>query len=237
MAKKSDSSAPDDDNFGLPDLDLTPLPEQPPVDSGSPMSSVPPMAEAPTSEEPVKPEDPPTPKVAVKPPVSPYRKQEEDTKTRTILLIVIPVVLVIGAFLGYHFLIEVPAEENKKKQQIEREQAEKRAKEEADRKAAEAAAAAAKAAPKEIIAGTTEILSGPTARYYVVVSSSLDIDLIMDYCKKLNAQGVTCKIIPPFGQWKLYRLTVENFDSFAKSQSRADQLKSVYGQGVWAMRY
>lgn len=237
MAKKSDSTAPDDDNFGLPDLDLTPLPEKPPAEQASPASLEAPIVGEPIQDKAEKTLDAPTPTVNVKPPDSPYRRQEEDSKKRTILLIVIPVMLVLGAFLGYHFLIEVPAEEKKKKQQIEREEAAKRAKEEADRKAAEAAAAAAKAAPKEIILGTTEILSGPTSRYYVVVSSSLDVDLIMDYCKKLNAQGVTCKIIPPYGKWKLYRLTVENFDTFAKSQSRADELKSVYGQGVWAMRY
>ena len=80
MAKKSDSSAPDDDNFGLPDLDLTPLPEQPPVDSAAPIASAQPIEETPASEVPVKPADPITPKVNVKPPVSPYRKQEEDNK-------------------------------------------------------------------------------------------------------------------------------------------------------------
>ena len=238
MAKKSDSSAPDDDNFGLPDLDLTPLPEQPPAESSTPIPTASKVVEAQELEAPAKLEAPQAPKVKVKPPASPYRKQEDDNKTKTILLIVVPVILVIGAFLGYHFLIEAPAEEKKNKQKIEREEAARKAKEEADQKAAQAAAeAAAKAAPKEIVSGTTEILSGPTARYYVVVSSSLDIDLIMDYCKKLNAQGVGCKIIPPFGQWKSYRLTVEDFDTFAKSQARANELKSVYGQGVWAMRY
>lgn len=99
------------------------------------------------------------------------------------------------------------------------------------------AAAAAIAVPTPTT-GSIETLSGRSGRYYVVVASSIDGDLVMDYAKKLSSKGVTTKIIPPFGKSKFHRLTVAEGDTYANAQATADGLKSgEYGDKVWVIKY
>ena len=105
--------------------------------------------------------------------------------------------------------------------------------EEAERKRLEAEAATAKPA-----VGTFETLTSRTGRYYVVVASAVDGDLILDYAKKLSAKGTNSKIIPPFGKWKFYRLTINgDFDSYATAQTSADSSKPEFGEGAWVIKY
>jgi hypothetical protein len=87
------------------------------------------------------------------------------------------------------------------------------------------------------VAGTIETLNDRTGRYYVVIASSIDGDLIMDYAKKLNEKGVNAKIIPPYGNVKFHRLTVAEGDTFASTQQTADGLKGEYTDGAWVMKY
>jgi hypothetical protein len=87
-------------------------------------------------------------------------------------------------------------------------------------------------------AGTIETLSGRTGRYYVVVASSIDGDLIMDFAKKLAAKGTGSKIIPPFGKTKFHRLAVAEADTYANAQGTADGMKGGdYGEKVWVVKY
>ena len=104
-------------------------------------------------------------------------------------------------------------------------------KEEAERKRLEELANAKPAV------GTIETLSAATRRYYVVVSSDIDDDLLMDYAKKLSEKGVSTKIIPPFGGKKFYRLSIADFDTFALAQNNADAAKADYGKSVWVVRF
>jgi hypothetical protein len=85
--------------------------------------------------------------------------------------------------------------------------------------------------------GTVETLTERTRRYYVVVASAIDGDLIMDQAKKLSGKGVSAKIIPPFGKTKFYRLAVADGDTYADTQTRADAMKGEYGDQVWVVRY
>jgi len=86
--------------------------------------------------------------------------------------------------------------------------------------------------------GTIETLSGRSGRYYVVVASSIDGDLIMDYAKKLSANGVSTKIIPPFGKSKFHRLAVAEGDTYPTTQETADGMKGGdYGDKIWVVKY
>ena len=87
------------------------------------------------------------------------------------------------------------------------------------------------------VIGTIETLTAPTRRYYVIVTSDIDDDLLMDYAKKLSEKGVSTKIIPPFGGKNFYRLAIADHDSFASAQTNADAAKSDYGNTVWVLRY
>ncbi len=85
--------------------------------------------------------------------------------------------------------------------------------------------------------GSVETLSGRTGRYYVVVASSIDGDLIMDYARELSAKGINPKIIPPYGNVKFHRLTVAEGETFASTQQTADQLKGDYSEALWVLKY
>jgi hypothetical protein len=85
--------------------------------------------------------------------------------------------------------------------------------------------------------GSIETLSERTSRYYVVVASAIDGDLIMDQAKRLSTKGVSTKIIPPFGKAKFYRLAIADGDTYADTQTAADGMKGEYGDKVWVVKY
>lgn len=86
-------------------------------------------------------------------------------------------------------------------------------------------------------AGTIETLNDRTGRYYVVVASAIDGDLLMDYAKTLSQKGVNAKVIPPYGRVKFHRLTVAEGETFAATQQIADQLKGEYNDALWVLKY
>lgn len=97
---------------------------------------------------------------------------------------------------------------------------------------------AAELPPPAPSVGAIETLTGRSGRYYAVVASSIDGDLIMDYAKKLSAKGVSTKIIPPFGKSSFHRLAVADGDTYQTTQTTADGLKGGdYGDKVWVVKY
>jgi len=80
-------------------------------------------------------------------------------------------------------------------------------------------------------------LSERTGKFYVVVASSIDGDLIMDEAQRLSPKGVSSKIIPPFGKNKFYRLAVAEGDSYGDAQAIADGLKEQYEGKAWVLKY
>lgn len=85
--------------------------------------------------------------------------------------------------------------------------------------------------------GVFETLSEPTGRYYVVITSAVDGDLISDQAKKLSKTGVSTKIIPPFGKFKFYRLTIAEGDTYAAAQDIANTKKAEFGDALWVLKY
>lgn len=172
----------------------------------------------------------------------PTMGDEPKSKAPVILGIVIVLVVVIAGYLIFNFIYKPKAAAEKarqeqiakdarlKKQQAEEERLRKQ-KEEEERKRLEAIE---KAKP---VIGTIETLSGRTKRYYVVVTSDIDDDLLMDFAKKLSTKGISTKIIPPYGDVKFYRLAIADHDSWTSAQSNADAAKADYGSGVWVIKY
>ena len=166
---------------------------------------------------------------------------ESKSKAPIILGIVIVLVLAIAGYLIYNFVYKPRELEKAKKEQLAKaevqrknEEAERlaREREEEERKKREEALANAKPA-----IGTMEILSSRTRRYYVVVTSAVDDDLVKDYAKKLSAKGVSTKMIPPFGGKKFFRLAIADDETFALAQAKAETAKADFGKGVWVLRY
>ena len=85
--------------------------------------------------------------------------------------------------------------------------------------------------------GTIETISAPTSRYYVVVSSSIDGDLAMDYSKKIIKNGTNIKLIQPNEPKKFYRVTVGDYDTWTDAQSAISTLSSNFGSGLWILKY
>jgi hypothetical protein len=219
---KSQEGNNDDDNFGLPDLDYKPL-----------ESSEENMDNAGNQEESHADEQ--------------YHYQPEPepkSKAPVIIAIIIGLVVIVAGYLIYQYVI-VPQSEKSKKEAIARQEAEKLRKEEAARIAKEKEEAERlrleqerlNATPPAPAEGTIEILSARTSRYYVVISSAIDVDLSMDYAKKLSKDGTSIKIIPPFGKSQFHRLTIGDYDTFADAQASADNLKAKYGNSVWVIKY
>ncbi|MCW5912196.1 MAG: hypothetical protein KIT62_14070 [Cyclobacteriaceae bacterium] len=229
MAKRKDKNESDlnnenssEDNFGLPDIEYKPLETE---------TTVQPESEQEPVEEPVRQSYTYTP------------EEEPRSNAPIIIAVIIGLVLVVGGFLLYQY-VYMPQKEKEKRELAAKQDAEKkrreeearlaREKEEEERRRREEEAANAVVKPTT---GTIETLSSRTNRYYVVIASAVDGDLLMDQAKKLSTGGVSTKIIPPFGKWKFYRLTISDFDSFAAAQTNADSSKPEFGEGAWVIRY
>lgn len=217
-----------DENFGLPDLDYKPLDTT--QESTSTSSYMNEETESEVSEEP-------------KPSYSYTPAEEPKSNAPIFIAVIIGLVLVVAGFLIYQYVYKPKAEKAKKellaKQEADKKRKEEEArlakeKEDAERRRLEQEKAAVVAAPA---VGTIETLSSRTGRYYVVVSSDIDDDLIMDFAKKLSAEGISSHIIPPSGKKKFYRLAIGDFDSFATAQAHADEVKPKYGTAVWVIKY
>jgi hypothetical protein len=241
--KKSEDESPDQndaDNFGLPDIDYKPLDET--TDSSTTEGA--PVEQVVVQETTTYTYEPETQREQ---PVSSYNSSysssnsDEKSKAPMVIGLIIGLVIIVASALVYIYVYK-PAADKAKQEEIARENerkrkenearlAREREEEERRRREAEAAANAKPAV------GTIETLTDRTRRYYVVVSSAVDGDLIMDYAKKLSVKGTSTKIIPPFGKWKFYRLAVGDYDTFATAQTNADGVKGEYGSGVWVIKY
>ena len=93
-------------------------------------------------------------------------------------------------------------------------------------------AVAQSATPGEIV-----MVKERTGRVYAIVASFIDGDIAMDYAKKLSEQGKGVKIIQPFGKSINHRVTIADFNSISDATANMGNLKSEYGDGVWALKY
>ena len=236
-----------DDTFGLPEIEYEPINREP-----APEPEVrTPEPEPETTKSPYTQEKPVTNTTMERDEVqqneynSPYYNDDDEGNSPwPRILGIAALLLVIGAavwYFGYHKPQEAAAAREKAK--VEEEARQKAAREEEDRvaeqkriaeEAQRKADSVANASPP---AGTIETLNERTGRYYVVVASAIDGDLLMDYAKKLSAKGVNARIIPPFGNVKFHRLTVADGETFAAAQQTAESLKGDYTDGVWVIKY
>ncbi len=234
--EETNQESQNEDNFGLPDLEYKPLDQleenneqlDTPVETASASSETP---EQKVTSESVKTAEDNT-----------YIFEGERKSSAPLIIgIIIALIVALSGFLIYYYVIQPNQEKEKQAQLTAKAEKEKRDKEaaqrlreEEERKIREAEEAAANAKPA---VGNIETLTAPTRRYYVVVASAVDVDLLTDYAKKLSAKGVSSKIIPPFGKTKFSRIAISDHDTFAAGQNAADAAKTEYGNDVWVIRY
>jgi hypothetical protein len=224
--------AQDDDSFGLPDLNYKPLepkPETPPKTEKKPET---------TSGKTQSPGNP----TRIVPKAGGPLAEEEKSNTSIIVGILVPILILVGGYFGYVYLYKKPKEKAAKELAAKAELEKKKKAEEAARLAKlreeeEARRREEEAKNAKPAVGTIEVLSAGTGRYYVCAASSLDDDLIMDEAQRMSVKGISTKIIPPFGKWKFYRLTISDFETLALAQANADETKAEYGGQLWIVRY
>jgi hypothetical protein len=226
-----------DDNFGLPEIEYEPLDRE---EQPEPVANEASFSQESRIESTYRTPEPEEPQRVSASTYAPYIDEPEQNMFPKIAGIIIVLLLAAGA--TWYFAYYRPAKQaekaliEQKQKEAERLEQEKLAAEQRaieERRRAEELAAA-NATPKE---GVIETLSERTKRYYVVVASSIDGDLIMDYAKKLSQQGVSSKIIPPYGKIKFSRLTLAEGDSYTDTQKLADSMKGEYGDALWVIKY
>lgn len=236
-----------DETFGLPDIEYQPL-----------SRSETPAPEPEPVPEPVAPYQPePEPEPAVEESVQSttyqrpmeekpeyrYTPVEESSSSAAPKILGILLVILLAAAAAWFFMVYQPqqrereakmakeAEEAKLKRDAEAERERLRQQqEEAERRRADSLASLPKT-------GTIEKLEARTGRYYVVVASAIDDDLIMDYANQLSEKGISSKIIPPFGKSKFYRIAVADGGTFAEAQGIADSRKPDFTDALWVLKY
>lgn len=242
-----------DDNFGLPEVEYEPLNR----DDATPVEEPAETAHASYTsqqEETVEPEYVESASArdedvleddAAYAPVHTYEEEDESSPVWPKVLIALLIVAAIGGGAYWYFGIERPrqlaeaaaaqAAADKALADKQKADSEAAAQRQRDEDARRRADSLANATPKE---GSVEALTARTGRYYVVISSAIDDDLIMDYARKLSKNGAVCRIIPPFGKTKFSRLAVDVKDTYADAQSTADGMKGGdYGNDIWVVRY
>jgi hypothetical protein len=96
--------------------------------------------------------------------------------------------------------------------------------------------------PKPVVANTTtpgevQTMSSRTGKSYLIVSSFIDEDLAMDHANQLASEGASPMIIPPFDNYRFYRVAIAEFNTFSDANSNLAQYRDQYGADVWALRY
>ncbi|MEO9966931.1 MAG: SPOR domain-containing protein [Reichenbachiella sp.] len=85
--------------------------------------------------------------------------------------------------------------------------------------------------------GIVEIISSATGRFYIVVSSSIDGDLAMDYCNELAAEGKNVKMIEPYENNRFYRVTLGDYDTRDQATSSSTSISTADGNDPWILKY
>lgn len=93
------------------------------------------------------------------------------------------------------------------------------------------------AQPNNTTPGEITVLSQRTGKSYVVIGSFFDGDMANDYAKELADEGKSPLVIPPFKDYRFYRVAIAEFDNFKDAQASVDTYQNEYGQEVWPLRY
>lgn len=93
------------------------------------------------------------------------------------------------------------------------------------------------AQPTQMAPGEITTLEQRTGKSYVVIGSFFDGDLAMDFAKALAQNGQSPQIIPPFRDYRFYRVAIAEFGTFAEAEAQAPSYGEQFGREAWPLRY
>lgn len=93
------------------------------------------------------------------------------------------------------------------------------------------------AQPAQLVPGEITTLEQRTGKSYVVIGSFFDGDLAMDYAKVLAQNGHSPQIIPPFRDYRFYRVAIAEFNTFVDAEAQAPSYAEQFGREAWPLRY
>jgi len=229
----------DDDSFGLPEINPQPLsqmPAEPAVSETTENSAPEPQRE------PVRPVYSPGETVEFTRPAEPLAAEYSKRPKAPVAIITGIIVLIVAvAGLLYWYVIKPHQEKARQelvaKQEREQREQERRAIEEEERRRREAAESTVVSEETKPAIGRIDTLAARSRRYHIVLASSIDADLIMDYAKRLSMQGTSTSLLLPFDKLKFTRLTMGNYATYASAQAAADAAKADLGNGLWVIRF
>lgn len=86
------------------------------------------------------------------------------------------------------------------------------------------------------LAGVVDEIDAPTGRFYVIISSSVDGDLAMDYASQLAKEGNAVQIIKPSDNNRVYhRVALGDYDSYDQAKAAAASITSF--DEAWVLEY
>lgn len=86
-------------------------------------------------------------------------------------------------------------------------------------------------------AGIIESVASPTERFYVIVSSSVDDDLALDYAKKLSQEGKNVRLVEHnFNELPFFGVSVGDYETRDQAVAASESL-TEYGDAVWVLKY
>lgn len=94
-----------------------------------------------------------------------------------------------------------------------------------------------KAKASTVASGEIIRMEQRTGKSYVIIASFFDDDMAMDYANKLSADGKSPYIIPPFKDYRFYRVAIAEYDTFSGAVENLEAFKQEYATEVWPLKY
>lgn len=86
-------------------------------------------------------------------------------------------------------------------------------------------------------AGVVETVDSPSGNYYIIVSSSIDDDLALDYAKRLTREGKDVKVVKhDFDGISYYGVAVGEYASWEEATSATSSFEGSYDR-VWVLKF
>lgn len=91
--------------------------------------------------------------------------------------------------------------------------------------------------PEPAVIAELITISAPGGRFYVVVGSFYDEDLAVDKGNDIVATGNNAYLLKPTGDFKLHRVGINVGDRWSEAAKGLEELKSLYGDNIWVLKY